>query len=236
LANDPSTLPEVMQSPVIMNLKSDINRLGAKLEDSNSILGKNHPQTRRAESELITLKSKLADEIRQITNSIQTNFAVGRDKEREITRAIESQKSRLLSLNQQRDEIAVLKRDIESAQRALETVSSRSMQVRLESQSQQTNVTILTPASTPVSPTKPKVTLNLIISIFSGLTLGFGLAYLIEINQRLVRSPEDLSVLSELPLLGKIPSAKPPSPTRRLLSNIRAAANITGSLVLGPRR
>jgi uncharacterized protein involved in exopolysaccharide biosynthesis len=236
LANDPSTLPEVMQSPVIMNLKSDINRLGAKLEDSNAILGKNHPQTRRAESELITLKSKLADEIRQITNSIQTNFAVGRDKEREITRAIESQKSRLLSLNQQRDEIAVLKRDIESAQRALETVSSRSMQVRLESQSQQTNVTILTPASTPVSPTKPKVTLNLIISIFSGLTLGLGLAYLIEINQRLVRSPEDLSVLSELPLLGKIPSAKPPSATRRLLSNIRAAASITGSLVLGPRR
>jgi capsular polysaccharide biosynthesis protein len=151
-------------------------------------------------------------------------------------RAIESQKSRLLSLNQQRDEIAVLKRDIESAQRALETVSSRSMQVRLESQSQQTNVTILTPASTPVSPTKPKVALNLIISIFSGLTLGLGLAYLIETNQRLVRSPEDLSVLSELPLLGKIPSAKPPSPTRRLLSNIRAAANITGSLVLGPRR
>ena len=236
LANDPSTLPEVMQSPVIMNLKSDINRLGAKLEDSNAILGKNHPQTRRGESELIALKSKLADEIRQITNSIQTKFTVSRDKEREITRAIESQKSRLLSLNQQRDEIAVLKRDIESAQRALETVSSRSMQVRLESQSQQTNVTILTPASTPVSPTKPKVALNLIISIISGLTLGLGLAYLVEINQRLVRSPEDLSVLSELPLLGKVPSAKPPSPTRRLLSNIRAAANITGSLVLGPRR
>ena len=236
LANDPSTLPEVMQSPVIMNLKSDINRLGAKLEDSNAILGKNHPQTRRAESELITLKSKLADEIRQITNSIQTNFSVSRDKEREITRAIESQKSRLLSLNQQRDEIAVLKRDIESAQRALETVSSRSMQVRLESQSQQTNVAILTPASIPVSPTKPKVALNLIISIFSGLILGLGLAYLIEINQRLVRSPEDLSVLSELPLLGKIPAAKPPSSTRRLLSNLRSAANITGSLVLGPRR
>jgi uncharacterized protein involved in exopolysaccharide biosynthesis len=219
-----------------MNLKSDINRLGAKLEDNNAILGKNHPQTRRGESELIALKSKLADEIRQITNSIQTNFAVGRDKEREITRAIESQKSRLLSLNQQRDEIAVLKRDIESAQRALETVSSRSMQVRLESQSQQTNVTILSPASTPASPTKPKIALNLIISIISGLTLGLGLAYLIEINQRLVRSPEDLSVLSELPLLGKIPSAKPPSPTRRLLSNMRAAAIITGSLVLGPRR
>jgi hypothetical protein len=87
-----------------------------------------------------------------------------------------------------------------------------------------------------VSPTKPKVALNLIISILSGLTLGLGLAYLIEINQRIVRSPEDLNILSELPLLGKIPSARPPPPTRRLLSNIRAAANITGSLVLGPRR
>jgi len=236
LANDPSTLPEVMQSPVIINLKSDINRLGAKLEDSNAILGKNHPQTRRAESELITLKSKLADEVRQITNSIQTNFSVGREKERELTRAIESQKSRLLSLNQQRDQISVLKRDIESAQRALETVSSRSMQVRLESQSQQTNVTILTPASTPVSPAKPKVVLNFVISIFSGLVLGLGLAYLVETHQRLVRGSEDLAVLTELPLLGKIPSAERLTATRQLLNNIRAAAHITGRLLLGPRR
>jgi hypothetical protein len=75
-----------------------------------------------------------------------------------------------------------------------------------------------------------------LISIFSGLFLGVGLAYLIEINQRLVRSHDDLSALTELPLLGKIPSAKPPTPLRRLLGNMRVAANITGSLMLGPRR
>ena len=235
LEHDPTTLAEVMQSQVIMNLKSDINRLEAKLEDSNAILGKNHPQTKGAESELATLKAKLAAEVRQITNSINTSFAVNREKERELTRAIENQKSRLLNLNQQRDDIAVLKRDVESAQRSLETVGSRSMQVRLESQSQQTNVTILTPASTPVTPSKPRVILNLLVAVISGVFLGLGLAYFLELNNRRVRSPGDLASITHLQVLSKIPSAKPPTAIQRLLRNFRTAADITSNLMLGQR-
>jgi uncharacterized protein involved in exopolysaccharide biosynthesis len=160
---------------------------------------------------------------------------VNREKERELTRAIENQKSRLLNLNQQRDDIAVLKRDVESAQRSLETVGSRSMQVRLESQSQQTNVTILTPASTPVTPSKPRVILNLLVAVISGAFLGLGLAYFLELNNRRVRSPSDLAAITHLQVLSKIPSAKPPTATQRLLRNFKTAANITGNLMLGQR-
>ena len=61
-----------MQSQVIMTLKGDIARLEARLQDNNVNLGKNHPQTQRAESELASLKAKLESETRQITSSIGT--------------------------------------------------------------------------------------------------------------------------------------------------------------------
>ena len=61
------TVAEVMQNPLVNNLKSDVARLEAKLTESNVNLGKNHPQTQRTEAELATLRTQLDAEIRKVT-------------------------------------------------------------------------------------------------------------------------------------------------------------------------
>jgi chain length determinant protein EpsF len=207
-ANDSSTLSDVMQSPVVVSLKSDINRLEAKLQDSNVNLGKNHPQTLRAESELAALKEKLAAETRQISTSINTSLQVGRQKEKELRQALEEQKARVLALSQQRDEITVLRREVESAQRAFDAVSVKSTQTRLESQSLQTNIAILTPAEEPTVASKPRKTVNVLVSMVVGAMLGLGFAFLLELANRRVRSAEDLALATGLPVLAAIARAE----------------------------
>jgi succinoglycan biosynthesis transport protein ExoP len=202
------TLAEVMQNPLIQGLKSDIARLDAKLQESNINLGKNHPQTQRVESELASLRSKLAAETKAVSSSLGTSYQVGKQKEEDLRRAIEAQKTRLLDLTKQRDEISVLKRDVETAQRAFEGVSQRSSTTRLESLSVQTNAVVLTPASPPVEHSKPKVLLNVLVSIFLGTLLGVGAALMLEILDRRVRSPEDLEQTLELPVLASLAPPK----------------------------
>ena len=91
--------------------------------------------------------------------------------------ALAAQKARVLELNKQRDELNVLRRDIESAQRAFEIVSQRASQTNIESQTNQTNIAVLNPASPPPDPSKPKVFLNnVLVSMFLGTLLGIGLA------------------------------------------------------------
>ncbi len=213
-ASGSETLPEVMQNPLINGLKSDIARLDAKLQESNINLGKNHPQTLRTESELASLKGKLASETQKISSSIGTSYQVGKQKEKELLEAIETQKTRVLSLNKQRDEVSVLKRDVESAQRAFEGVSQRSALTRLESLSVQTNAVVLNPASEPTEHSKPKIFLNLLVSIFLGTLLGVGAALMLELGNRRVRSAEDLAEAIDLPVLAVISSTIPP-PTLR---------------------
>ena len=213
-AGGSDTLAEVMQSPLINGLKSDIARLEAKLQESNINLGKNHPQTQRAESELASLKAKLSSETQKITSSISTSYQVGKQKEKELLEAIETQKTRVLDLNKQRDEINVLKRDVESAQRSFEGVSQRSAQTRLESLSIQTNVVVLNPASEPTDPSKPKIFLNVLVSIFLGTLLGVGMALMLELGNRRVRSEEDLAEVIGLPVLASIASTQPASTMR----------------------
>lgn len=202
------TLAEVMQSPLINSLKSDIARLEAKFQESNVNLGVNHPQTKRSESELSSLRRRLASETRQISDSIGTSYQVGKQKEKELLEAMEIQKKRLLELNKERDEIAVLKRDVEAAQRTFEGVSQRAAHTRLESQSVQTNVAMLNPAAIPVQHSRPKILLNVLVSIFLGTLLAIGTVLMLELSNRRIRSTEDLMQAIDLPVLAVIPGTQ----------------------------
>lgn len=200
------TLPEVMQNPLVNNLKADIARLEAKLQESSINLGRNHPQSQRAQSEIASLRKKLASEIQHISNSIGTSYDVGKEKEKELHEAMEIQKKRVLELNAQRDQISVLHRDVEAAQRAFEGVSQRSTQTRLESLSAQTNIVALNPASAPTEPSRPKILLNVLISIFLGTLLAVGIVLMLELRNRRVRSSEDVIEAIDAPILVTIPS------------------------------
>jgi chain length determinant protein EpsF len=200
------TLAEVMQNPLISSIKLDITRLDATLQESSINLGKNHPQTQRTESQLASLRSKLASEIRQIGSSIGTSYQVGKHREGELLESLEAQKKHVLDLTKQHDAINVLKRDVELAQRAFEATSLRSMQVRLESQAVQTNIAVLNPAAVPTDSSSPKVLLNMTISIFLGILLSVGVALMLEIANRRVYSAEDLLEALDLPVLATIPS------------------------------
>ena len=201
------TLAEVMQNPVINSLKGDIARLEAKLTESNVNLGKNHPQTQRNEAELLTLRNQLDAETRKVTRAIETTYQVSKQREAQLRAALAAQKTRVLALNKQRDELNVLRRDIESAQRSFEQVSQRASQTHMESRTNQTNIAVLNPASVPVTASKPRVLINTLVSIFVGALLGLGLALMLELSNRRVRSIEDLTHALGLPMLGTIARA-----------------------------
>ncbi|MFX8554446.1 GNVR domain-containing protein, partial [Acinetobacter baumannii] len=77
----------------------------------------------------------------------------------------------------------------------------RLSQTSLESQTQQTNVMVLTQAEPPTTPSSPKILLNTILSVFVGGLLGIGTALMMELLNRRIRSPEDLTEVLEIPVL-----------------------------------
>lgn len=201
------TVAEVMQSPLINGLKADVARQEAKVQEVGVRLGENHPERQRAEAELAALKSRLASETGRINASIETTYRVGKDRERELQGAVGAQKARVLALNKQRDELNVYRRDVESAQRAFEAVSQSASQTRLQSLSNQTNVVRLNVAAPPVSPSSPRLLVNLLIAAFGGTLLGVACALMLELANRRVRSAEDLVQMLDLPVLASISSS-----------------------------
>ncbi len=205
--------PDVMNNPVIQNLRTTITAAEGKLQQASNELGDNHPQIKQQKAELESLRSKLKSEMANVASSLGINTQVSIQKEDEIREALDKQKQRVLDLKKQHDAVSVLQKDVESTQRDYDSINQRQNQTNLQSQSQQTNISVLTPASEPVKPAKPKVLLNILVSIFLGGMLGIGFALLMEIKERRIRSVEDLAEI-DTPVLGELTVQKI-SPTRQ---------------------
>jgi succinoglycan biosynthesis transport protein ExoP len=204
------TLPEIMQSGLIQQMRADVARLESKLQEVAGNLGRNHPQYQRSEAELAELKQQLAEETRRITGSMGTNSQISKGKVADLKVAVEAQKVRILDLRKKRDEAMVLFQEVETAQKSYDAVTQRYTQSNLESQATQTNVSVLTTAEPPLEPSFPKLLLNTILAVFLGSMLAIGAALTLEMVDRRVRSSDDLKEALGLPVLAEFaPVARP---------------------------
>jgi chain length determinant protein EpsF len=204
LGSDISTLPEVLQSPVVQSLKAALVTAEAKKPDVAARLGKNHPDYQAVEGEITDLRTRIAQESANIAASLGNTTQSNLRRENDVRQALEAQKKKVLELKYQHDQAAMFLNDVTAAQRDLDTVSQRLAQSNLESLTQQTNVVQLTTATPPNDPSSPKLVINLIVAIFLGGVLGIAAALAAEMRNRRVREDEDIVELLGVPLLGKL--------------------------------
>jgi len=201
------SLPEVMQNGLIQSLKADLARQQGMRDQLAGRYGANHPELTRIDADIASLRERIASETQRVVRSLGTATRVDAQRESEIKASLAAQKQKVLDLKAERDQINVLARDVENAQRAYDLVTQRLAQTNLESQTQQTNVVVLTPAVAPIKPSSPKLLLNTALAIFLGLLLGLGAALMLELMDPRVRGIEDLAQIDGVPTLGVVPAA-----------------------------
>jgi chain length determinant protein EpsF len=214
-------IPEVLGSPVVSGLTADISRLEARLQELNSRLGDNNPQVIELKANLRELRVRMQEEMRRVAGGVSVTSSINRQREGQIRAELESQRAKVLRLKQVRDEASVLTRDVESAQRNYEAVLSRLNQTNLESQATQSNVKLLTVATPPLQHATPRVGFNTLIASMVGTMLAVGLALLLEMLDRRVRTLDDVSAALGLPVIGVLPR---PGAGKGLLGRGRTSA------------
>ena len=204
-AGSADRLQEVVNNPALSGLRGDITRAEARLQELTSRLGDNHPQVIEARANIASLRTRLDVETRRVTGTFDVTNTINRQREAEIRSALEAQRARVVKLRNAREEGAVLIRDVESAQRAYDSVLARLSQTSLESQTTQSNAYVLTQATPPGAPSSPKIVLNALLAIVIGLFFAIGAAVFLEMADRRIRTADEVSELVGLPLLGILP-------------------------------
>jgi succinoglycan biosynthesis transport protein ExoP len=219
-------------SPLVNNLRQDVARLEAKIAQSSATMGSRHPEMQRMQSELSAMKNRLSEESSRVGITAAQSAEAAKARERELQAAIAEQKTRVLAMNKQRAEMNLLKADVDSAQKAFDTVTASAAQARLQSMSNQTNVMKLASAVEPLEQTGPSAIQAMLIGLGVGIILAIAGAFMAELANRRVRTAADLALVTHLPILASVPAANASryaplrlaAPSSRRLALARSAA------------
>ncbi len=223
-------LQEVLNNPLVSQLRAELSRAENRLRELDTRYGGSHPQVIEAKASINELRSRLDIEMRRVSGGAAVSNTINRQREAEIRAALEAQRAKVLRLKAVRDDAALLAREVDSKHRAFDGIANRLTQSNLESQSTLNNVNLLNEASEPMYPSSPNIRLNAALAVVVGLTIGLGLALLLELSDRRVRDVDDVAMAMQLPVLGVLP---PPS-RRNDRSRLRAMEDrVLGSNGMG---
>jgi chain length determinant protein EpsF len=212
-AGNSSQMSEVLSNGTVSGLKNDLSAAELKLQEVSSRYGDKHPQVQEARAAVAQLRAKIARATSDVTGAIGVDARVSHAREAEIQAAVDAQRTKVLLLKETRDQVAVLQRDVDNAQRTYDTVYNRASQTNLESQNRQSNATVISQATTPGAPSSPKVLSVIVLGFAAALALGIGTALLQEQFDKRMRTTTDAFDFLGLPVIGIMPS---PTMNRRL--------------------
>jgi chain length determinant protein EpsF len=198
---------DVVASASVQALRGELSRAQAQLTEISARFGGSHPQRIEAEARVNELRSQIAAEMRRVGGGTASVGRIATQKVAELKSMVDGQKKAVLQLRSQRDEASVLLRDVDTAQRAYDAVAQRRTQLANEAQAEQTPARVLSPAMEPLNPSKPNLVKNALVGLILGLLGGVGLAFLLEVIDRRVRSADDLMAYGDVPVLGVMSNA-----------------------------
>ncbi len=167
--------------------------------------GKDHPQAIALEAEKKDLAGQIYQELQQLTGSFKNEFDVTQSRVQSLRDNID----RVAGRNSQTNMTMVKLRELEQQATALKTLYE-SYLGRFEEASQKQSFPIakarvISEAGLPTSPSSPKKTMTMALSIVLGLMLGGGLAAVLEFRDRYFHTGADVRDNLRMRFLGYLP-------------------------------
>jgi chain length determinant protein EpsF len=211
---------DVQNNAIVQGLKAELARAQARMNEISTNLGPNHPQRIQLEAQIAGLRQQIASEMRRVSGATASMNRINTQKIAELKTLVDAQKKAVLAMRADRDEAAVLLRDVDTAQKAYDSVAQRRTQLANETQAEQTSARILSPASEPMLHSFPNIPKAMVAAVIVGLLVGLAAAIGWELLDRRIRSEDDMQ--SEgVPVLGVLSSRPAPDGYARRLTPAR---------------
>ena len=205
--SDPMAIPvtALNDNPLIQDLKQEYSRLSLEYGELSSRYGKNFPKMLELDAKMKRIKTDIQREVHNVISAIDAEL-------REAKLAEAGEKKSLADLEAQAQKLAdkkgrynELHRDVETSEQVYKLLNSRAEEAGLTRNLKVNNVEILDRALLPEKAIKPRIPVNLAIAAMVGLILGIGLAIIIELADRTIKTQSDIEVF-DVSFLGIVPA------------------------------
>ena len=174
------------------------------------------------------LQARYDDEIKKFTDSIDSSYRVAKIKEADLQTELTKARTQALSLNDAAVEYTILQREVDTNRDLYNSVLQKMKDVGLAAEARSSNIVVVDDAEVPGGPSSPHMMMAVLQAMAFGLALGIGLAFLIEYQDKTLKTPDQVESYLRLPNLAAVPSfARPES---RTFGKPRINGNVTSTL------
>ncbi|MCR9268702.1 MAG: GumC family protein [Henriciella sp.] len=199
------SIAEVLNNPVISDLKSQQAVVLRRQADLESTLGSRHPDLIRVRSEAADIERAINVEVQKIITTLENEVQAAQDEVNKLNAAIGRARGQLIQNNRNQVRLNELERDAEASRVLYEDFISRAKETGEQDDLAEADARILSTASVPVGPSSPKTMINLVLGVLLGGMFGIGLAMLAEMFDMHVSSTEDVERKLRSKSIGSIP-------------------------------
>lgn len=217
------SIPEVLQNQAIQQLAEEKAKLEAQYQQKLSIYQPEWPEMVQLRSQIDALNTQTNALASNIRSSIRGEFVVASNRERSLQAQVNALKGDVLDLRNRSIQYNILQREVDTSRTLYDGLLQRYKEVGVAGNVAANNISIVDPAVAPQRPSKPRLLVNLALSLLVGIGLGAVIAFLLEALDETLAAPEDVETKLGLPVLGVIPLLEKGVTPAQALSDVRSS-------------
>ncbi|MCW2309955.1 GumC family protein [Rhodobium gokarnense] len=198
-------LPEAITSQTITRLRDRYGAAVQRREALSAQLLPSHPRMQAAKAEIDSARRQIVGELNRIAAATEADYERAKSHEDMVRARIETLKSGTHRTNDAMVRLRELQRDADAKRAVYEAFLVRARELSEQQRVDTTAARIVSRAIVPMRPDGPGSILIVLLGLFAGAGVGTMLAFGREALSTRISSPEQISQISNLPLLASIP-------------------------------
>jgi succinoglycan biosynthesis transport protein ExoP len=199
-------LPEAFADPKTADLRKKLNELALSASLLSVKFGAKHPRLQEIQQQMDTLQGQINENQSMLEERLKADYERAVRDEETLKAALDRAKNDAVQQNQATIQYSVLRQDLETAKALYTDFLNKTNQTDIQRAEQFNNVRMIESAETPGGPIGPNRNQTIMLGFIISLVLGVGLAYVIENLNTTIRTVEDVTRATQLPLLAVIPT------------------------------
>src|SRR5215813_1953348 len=199
-------VPAVYSDANLGELQKKLGDLMAQAAQLDVNYGPDNPQTVEVQQQIAAIRKQIESHRKSMEVKMKLDFDRALRDQQRFSRALEEAKDDTAKENVDTFQYGILQQEVDTTKALYNNFLEKSSEAKFKLAQQQNNLRVVEPARAPIRPAGPNRPLWTMVGFALSLTLGVGLALLLEIFDHTIKSADDLSRRLQLPALAVIPT------------------------------
>lgn len=224
-SSPPDSLPEILDDGRMRSLRDRLTELRRERAQLLATLTPRHYRVVQVDEQIREIEATLEREKANLVRAIQNDYEAALRREKMLKQEYDRQIGAVASQIDNASELAGLRREVEMAQQAHDTLLQQLHQAMIASALPTNNVRVIDPAQPLPEPVRPKPWRDIPLGALGGGALAYGLAVLVERHRQkrlneVFAAPGLVGEWLDVPELGVIPTMEAAATRSRALLGV----------------